>query len=222
MHKIGVFDSGYGGKFVAAELKKMRQEDEFLIKLDTEHVPYGSLSDEQIAKYTETSISELIGICDIIILACNTATAIAIDNLRDKYPNQKFIGFEPMIKPASKTSKTKQIMILATPATLKSKRYLNLIKQYAQSCEIYQPDCSSWATKIENNTFCEDDLFEVRQILAKTKIDTIVLACTHYLAKEKFIAEMLCEDLATDNYIRKLLFLQPIDAINQQIDRLLS
>src|SRR5690606_15791182 len=90
--------------------------------------------------------------CDIIIIACNTATMTAIKTLRNKYPEQEFIGIEPMVKPAASMTKTGTFAVCATPVTVASKRYKWLVDTYASSSRIIEPDCSTWAPMIEKNT----------------------------------------------------------------------
>ena len=97
--KLGVFDSGIGGKAVADTLAKDFPEADIMYVHDSEHVPYGGRHQDEIIQLTETAIAPLLmANCDCIILACNTATAAAIEYLRIKYPDQKFVGLEPMIK----------------------------------------------------------------------------------------------------------------------------
>lgn len=206
--RIGVFDSGKGGEFVANELIKIRQNDEFIIEDDSENVPYGGKDPEEIIKLTDAKIRELIDAkCETIIIACNTATVYAISYLRKKYPKIKFIGFEPMIKPASKQTKTGKICILATPATLNSDKYLSLKKEFAQNLEVFEPDCSDWAKKIELQEFTDQDFSKLDKTMVENDIDQIVLACTHYI---------LLEDEIKARY-KNVEVLQPILAVNKQI-----
>lgn len=212
--KIGVFDSGKGGEFVAKELQKIRPNDTFVLALDQKHLPYGAKSQNEVIKYTELTIKSIIDSCDIIIIACNTATALAIDYLRKKYPQTTFIGFEPMVKPAANSTLTKSIAVFATDATKKSERYQKLKAKYAQNINVYEPNCSKWAELIEGNLWGVDQILSILEILEEQKVDKIVLACTHYLVVKDVIAQ------AVDGL--KIDVLQPIEAINRQINRLLK
>ena len=94
--KIGVFDTGTGGKLVAKRLEKLMPQHLYITAIDREHAPYGNRSPEEIITLTDAAIQPLLS-CSIIILACNTATTIAIQPLRQRYPDVRFIGFEPRL-----------------------------------------------------------------------------------------------------------------------------
>ena len=115
--KIGVFDSGIGGEAVAAALRHTFPEAVVTTVNDHNNVPYGSKSPEEIIRLTDTALQPLReDNCDVIVLACNTATAVAIETLRSRYPSQFFIGIEPMVKTAASITKTDEIAVCATPA----------------------------------------------------------------------------------------------------------
>lgn len=180
--KIGVFDSGKGGEFIAAGLRRILPEHEYIVVNDREHVPYGSRSDKEVTALTTAAIQPLLAAdCAIIVIACNTATMAAIAALRDKYPATKFVGIEPMVKPAALASRTGHIAVLATPLTFKSRRYQQLRTQYAGGVIVSEPATSGWAAAIEYDRLSEISFEELREIIA-SGCDVIVLACTHYLA----------------------------------------
>lgn len=179
MIKIGVFDSGVGGVRFAKELQLAHPEFKITVVHDKKHVPYGDKEPEQIQEFTAKAIEPLLGY-DVIVIACNTATAYAIDYLREQYPNQKFVGFEPAIKTASKYSRTRKIAVLATPATLKSPRYHELKSPFFGSLEIFEPNVSSLAHQIETKTVNWRKLDALIKNLVHNKVDQIVLGCTHY------------------------------------------
>lgn len=179
--RIGIFDSGIGGKAVANTLRKLMPSVDIISVNDSDHVPYGNRKTNDIINLTEKSVIPLMDIgCDAIIIACNTATAAAISTLRLKYPNVNFIGIEPMIKPAASITKTNRIAVCATPSTLQSKKYKDLVKLWAPNIEIIQPDCSDWAELIENRRSNEIDVDSVVSSLKKHDVDVVVLGCTHY------------------------------------------
>jgi glutamate racemase len=210
--RIGVFDSGKGGRLVAERLKILRPNDDFTVVNDRVHLPYGSRTPAEIIALTEVAIRPIIN-HDVVVIACNTATACAIDFLRKRYPEVKFVGFEPMLKPAVLGTASGEIVVLATPTTLKSPRYAKLKAEYAQNRTIYEPNCATWAEKIEKNAFTEADLAEIMEIIAKNPVDQVILACTHYLALENLLRQKLPPDIK---------ILQPIAAINRRIDCLLQ
>lgn len=179
--KLGVFDSGIGGEAVALALQKTFPAAKILVVNDKANVPYGSKSASQVIALTTAAIQPLLAAhCDVIILACNTATALAIETLRERYPDQKFIGIEPMIKSAASLTKTNTIAVCATPATLNSSRYRELIRKYGPNLTIIEPDCNTWAFMIENNTINHKIIERVVDDICDRGADVIVLGCTHY------------------------------------------
>src|SRR5665811_632027 len=97
--KLGVFDSGIGGEAIANALQQTFPDAVVITVNDRAHIPYGDKTADEVISLTNTAIQPLLKAnCDIIVLACNTATALAIETLRMNYPQQKFIGIEPMIK----------------------------------------------------------------------------------------------------------------------------
>ncbi|MGH7217880.1 MAG: glutamate racemase [Candidatus Microsaccharimonas sp.] len=179
--KIGVFDSGIGGKAIADELQRLIEGAEVIIVDDRAHVPYGGRSKDAIIQLTDTAIQPLLqDSCDCIVIACNTATTNAIVELRARYPAQNFVGLEPMIKPAVELSRTKKFAVLATPSTLQSEQYAQLKSDWAKGCTILEPDCSTWASLIEHDKADQIPLQKTLAPLLTAGIDVIVLGCTHY------------------------------------------
>lgn len=185
--KIGIFDSGKGGRYVGERLRNLLPEHIFIIVDDHENVPYGNKSPEEIQHLTNLALQPLLTECPIIVIACNTATAHAISWLRNTYPETIFVGYEPMIKPAAQISRTNHVTILATPATRQSERYQQLKDFYGPSLIIDEPDTTDWATKIEADHVDEIALNSIEASLISGS-DTVALACTHYLALQDTIA----------------------------------
>ncbi len=205
--KIGVFDSGKGGEYIADGLRKLMPQYEYIVVNDRQHVPYGSRSDDEVTALTTAAIQPLLAAgCEIIVIACNTATMAAIGTLRTSYPTTKFVGIEPMVKPAAATSETGHIAVLATPLTLQSQRYQQLVANYASDVIISQPNTAGWAAAIEYGQASDIALDELGEIVA-SGCDTVVLACTHYLALQARITK----DFPT------VTALEPTAAIARQI-----
>ena len=181
--KIGIFDTGTGGKLVAKGLKKLLPQHSYITAIDREHAPYGNRSPEEIITLTDAAIQPLLS-CDIIVIACNTATTNAIGSLRQRYPDVCFIGFEPMIKSAVILTKSHHITMLATNATKHSQRLRALISEYAAGIHIDTPDTRTWARMIDQGLTDDIALGEVATSVAHGS-DIIILGCTHYLALEK-------------------------------------
>ena len=210
--KLGVFDSGIGGEAVARSLALHFPEATITTVNDRAHVPYGDRSAEDIQQLTNTAIQPLLG-SDIIVIACNTATAAAIDWLRKTYPTQLFIGLEPMVKTASAHTKTGTVAVCATPATLASERYHSLKKAYATNITILEPNRSSWARMIEDNNMNEREITtQISQLLEKNA-DVIVLGCTHY--------HWIKEDIMNATH-GKAEVIDPSDAIANRVRQLLA
>lgn len=210
--KLGVFDSGIGGEAVALALQTYFPEATITTVNDRVNVPYGDKSATEIRTLTNNAIQPLLG-SDVIVIACNSATAAAIDWLRGKYPEQLFIGLEPMIKPAVQQTKSGVIAVCATPATLASERYHNLKQHYASNITVLEPDCSSWARMIEDSTMNEQTLkTQINELLAKSA-DVIVLGCTHY--------HWIKEDIMRLSR-NKAAVIDPSDAIANRVNQLLA
>ena len=210
--QIGVFDSGMGGKIVAERLQKIFPEHQFLVINDREHLPYGNKTADEIIRLTNKAIQPLLKQTKIIIIACNTATAVAIASLRRKYPEHEFIGFEPAVKPAASDTKARKIMVLATPATLKSTKYLTLKERFAGGVTVIEPDCSTWALKIENGEFSAADLDPIVELARNEKIDAIVLGCTHYLGVENDLRKKLPPNIEV---------VEPVAAVARRLDQII-
>lgn len=207
--KIGIFDSGRGGELIAAGLRTLLPDHDFVVINDRENVPYGSRTNEEIITLTTAALQPLLGTCPIIVIACNTATMAAITSLRESYPGTLFVGTEPMIKPAGETSVSRHVTVLATPLTLQSERYRLLKARYADGLKIDEPNTNHWARDVEEGRTNEIDLSGVATSIASGS-DKIILACTHYLA--------LKPRLETE--FPNVEVLEPTAAIAQQISRL--
>lgn len=212
--RIGVFDSGIGGKAVAQKLQDLLPDAQIISVDDHEHVPYGNRMPDDIIALTTAAIGPLLDKdCDAIVIACNTATTVAIASLRQLYPSTNFIGIEPMIKPAAAITKTGVIAVLATPGTLHSSRYNELKNTWSKDYTIIEPDCQDWATRIENGESSSVPVERTIQDLVENHVDVIVLACTHYhLIKERVM----------DAAGPQVTVLEPTDAIANRIKSLLA
>lgn len=207
--KIGVFDSGIGGKSIADHLKTVYPDAEILYVDDRKNVPYGNRTNEEVVALTDAAIQPLLhSQCDVIVLACNTATAAAIDTLRATYPKTPFVGLEPMVNTAAGLTKSGVIAVCATPSTLQSERYQSLKDRFASDHTIIEPDCSDWASMIEHDEVDEGRIAAIVNEACSAGADVIVLACTHYHWIKEQITE-LSQGCA--------LVIDPSDAIARQV-----
>ncbi len=209
--KIAVFDTGLGGEIVAKELKKSLPGNAFLVINDRANLPYGNKTAEEIINLTDLAIAPLLSSCNIVVIACNTATTIAIEELRKRHPKTIFVGFEPMIKPAVELTKTGKIAILATPATLKSQKYLALKREWAKDVVIFEPNCSDWAQKLEDNKFDIKIAQNLTNHLIDQGVDIIALACTHYIKLQPEIQKSASSRAKVIN---------PIEAVSARLNEL--
>jgi len=212
--KLGVFDSGVGGEAVAAALQQTCPKAEMIVVNDRLHVPYGSKTPDEIIRLTDAAIQPLLsGECDVVVIACNTATAIALPTLRSRYPQQKFIGIEPMIKTASQLTKTNIVAVCATPATLASDRYNATKKRFTSDITVLEPDCHNWAYLIENSQINRQHIQATIRQVCDQGADVIVLGCTHYHWIKDVISEIANGDAKV---------IEPSEAIGRRVAHLLE
>ncbi len=181
---IGIFDSGIGGLSVFREIRKVLPDEKYIYYSDNAHCPYGEKSKEYIidrARFITGFLREKGA--DIIVVACNTATAAAIATLRQEYPI-KFIGMEPAIKPAALSTETGVIGVLATAGTLKADKYLIAREKYDKGVKIAEHVGQGFVELVESGrTKGEEAENTVRaslKPLLDEGADRIVLGCTHY------------------------------------------
>ena len=182
---IGVFDSGLGGLSVLGALAEICPTVDLIYAADTAHVPYGNKTPEQIRTRVLAMGQALIREgCTALVVACNTATAEAIETLRAAYPTIPIVGVEPGIKPAALNTQTGQIAVLATVATAKSQRLGQLIARHAPHKTVHVIPCHGWATEVEALNLNAPSIIEQINAqllpLIRQGVDQVVLGCTHY------------------------------------------
>ena len=182
--KIGFFDSGIGGISVMSQARNKFPSADYIYYADTDHVPYGEKTREEIIKYSEDAVDYLIKHgAKVIVIACNTATSIAVEYLRQKY-DIPIIGMEPAVKPAAKHYDGSEILVCATPITIKGKKLHTLIeKNFAE--ESVKPTLLPLPKLVR---FAENAIFDTKtvceylkeEILNPTQYSAVVLGCTHF------------------------------------------
>ena len=188
--KVGVFDSGIGGLSVARSIERAFPSADVIYVHDAEHMPYGTKTVEEIYNCALPKIKQLYeSSCDIIVLACNTVTMTNQARFEAEF-DVPFVGLRPMVKPAAKTTKSKKIIVCATPATLASGRYQSIKQDYANGVHAYEPDCADWAMLIEANIITEERIRQSIEPGIAAGADVIVLACTHYHWIEQHIRRL--------------------------------
>ena len=184
---VAFFDSGIGGLTVMFECQKRILGLPFYYFSDTQHAPYGNLSVAQIKKLVDAVFEKIATLNpSAVVIACNTVTAVYVEELRKKYPFP-IIGTEPAILPAVKLGG--ETLVLTTPATAKSQRLKNLIKlannRYAQS-KITVCPCETLAGEIEEAL--NVSLKNFKPTLPPCKADNVVLGCTHYIYMKEYVS----------------------------------
>ena len=188
---IGIFDSGIGGVTVLRECLKMVPDFQYLYYSDSIHNPYGDQSNEIVIGYCESIVQLLIESgCKIIIIACNTASAMAVEYLRSKYKDIYFIAIEPAVKLAYDMSND-GTLIMATKGTMDSDKFHMLYDKYHHD-NFYLLSCVGLANLIENGSH-EKIINYLRKHLLKYRgdVSNVVLGCTHYPLIKNEIREIL-------------------------------
>ncbi len=193
--KIAFFDSGIGGMNVLKDARKALPDEDYIYFADTDNVPYGTKSGEQVKSFISQA-ADCLSKMDIkaLVVACNTATSLAIEELRKIY-SFPVIGMEPAVKPAIENSNDKRVLVAATSLTLREEKLENLLRQI---------DTNKIADKIALDnlvTFAEDFNFngpEPREYLEMifSEINTdnyeaVVLGCTHFNFYEDLILDVI-------------------------------
>lgn len=181
---IGIFDSGSGGLSVLKEIVRLLPDERYVYLADNAHCPYGNKTPEYITDRCIDITGQLISKgADIIVVACNTATAAAIGTLRQEF-GIKFIGMEPAVKPAALGTRTGVIGVLATAGTLKGSKYLASKSSYEDGCHIVEHVGEGFVELVEGGELtgprAEETVRRSLEPLLSQGADTIVLGCTHY------------------------------------------
>jgi len=182
---IGVFDSGVGGLTVLRELRRVLPQVPMHYVADAGYAPYGLRTPESLIQRS-LAVSEYLierG-ARLLVVACNTATAHAIEALRQRWPDIPIVGTEPGIKPAVANTRNGRIGVMATPATIASARFADLIKRHAPEVQVFSQACPGLVELIERGELDTPALHQLlEQLCAPLKaarVDTVLMGCTHY------------------------------------------
>ena len=181
---IGVFDSGVGGVSVLRRLRKRLPGEKFYYFGDSVNAPYGSRSTEEIRSLTLAAVEKMAQTpLKALVVACNTATAAAIEVLRETYPDLIVVGIEPALKPAADQFPGGGIGVMATQATLREEKFSRLLSRYEQDHTVYKIPAPGLVELIEEGRADSKETEDLlRELLAPYmgKLDALVLGCTHY------------------------------------------
>jgi len=179
---IGVFDSGIGGLSVLGEIRRVLPDHDVVYVADQGFGMYGERSLDEVRRRTEEITGWMIdrGVGSVV-LACNSASAAALEHLRGRWPSFPFVGMEPAVKPAVEISGNRTIGVLATDATFQGELFASLLDRFAGEHDVIAQACPGLASAIEDDDPELDRLID-RYVgeVQKGGADVIVLGCTHY------------------------------------------
>ncbi|HSI38038.1 MAG TPA: glutamate racemase [Methylotenera sp.] len=196
---IGVLDSGVGGISVLKHIYTLLPHEQLLYVADSKYAPYGNKTQDEIrARCFEIADFLIAKNVKALVVACNTATAAAIDELRARY-TLPIIGMEPAVKPAAEASKNGIIGVLATVGTLKSAQFAALLESYGRNVKVVTQACVGLVECIERGELNSNSTLELIQRYCKPLLDegadTIVLGCTHYPFVKPLIVQVVGENV---------------------------
>lgn len=190
---IGVFDSGFGGLTILRSLTEELAEYDYIYLGDNARTPYGTRSFETVYQYTLECVKKLFSMgCQLVILACNTASAKALRSIQQKDlalidPNRRVLGvIRPSAEEIGKLTRTGVVGVLGTNGTVQSESYLLEIKKLFPELIVYQEACPMWVPLVENNEYSSDgaDYFVKKHLdnlfQKDSRMDAVILGCTHY------------------------------------------
>ncbi|MDM8350339.1 glutamate racemase [Pseudomonas sp. sp1636] len=197
---IGVFDSGVGGLSVLGEIRALLPDESLLYVADSGHVPYGEKSPEFIRQRCRYLAAFLLARgAKALVLACNTATAAGVAELRELYPQLPIVGMEPAVKPAAAATRSGVVGVLATTGTLQSAKFAALLDRFASDVRVITQPCPGLVERIEAG---ELDGAQTRamlqgwvQPLLAEGCDTLILGCTHYPFIKPLLHQLLPESV---------------------------
>jgi glutamate racemase len=182
---LGLFDSGVGGLSVVRELMRQAPAQPIIYLADQAHAPYGQRSLEEIRCLAEAITRFLLRRgAQVIVIACNTASAAALHSLRERFPAVPFVGMEPAIKPAVEHTRTRHVGVIATEATFQGELFASLVDRFAAGITVHTQACPALVPLVEagelDSEGARDALQGYLAPLLDAGIDELVLGCTHY------------------------------------------
>jgi glutamate racemase len=215
---LGLFDSGLGGLSVLRAARAHLPQADMLYVADSGFAPYGERDEAFIVQRSQIISRFLLSQgAQALVVACNTATAAAVRQLRSEHPGLHIVGVEPGVKPAVAQSRHARVGVMATPGTLQSEKFRALVSEHAQGAHLVLQPCPGLAREIERGDL---DTPALRELVARfceplkaQQVDTVVLGCTHY----PFVAPLIQEALGP-----AVTLLDTADAVARQAARLLA
>jgi len=208
---IGVFDSGVGGLGVLVEIRARLPRADLVYVADQAYAPYGErgLDDVRSRAFAVSTFLIDRGVGTIVV-ACNSASAAALHDLRDRFPGTQFVGMEPAVKPAAGSTKRGTIGVLATEATFQGALFASVVDRHARDVVVVSQACPGLALAIEDGADPGDLIGRYTADVVRRGADTIVLGCTHYSFVADRIRSAVGEDVAV---------IDPAPAVARQVER---
>ena len=192
---IAVFDSGMGGVSVLRELIKMMPEEDFYYFGDSQNAPYGTKSTKVVRELTIAHTEDFMKMgAKGVVIACNTATSAAVRILRQMYPGLPLVGIEPAVKPAAEKFPQGNILVMATPITIREEKLHHLIEQFGGDANVMPLACPGLMDFVEAGNIYSPELYGfLRDLLEpyRENLDAVVLGCTHYPFVRKVIEQIV-------------------------------
>lgn len=215
---VGFFDSGVGGMCILDAFRRLCPGESTVYIADSANCPYGSRPPEEIVRLSEANVDELLARgCKAVVVACNTATAAAIDHLRRKYAEIPFVGLEPAVKPAALMSKTGVVGVLATEGTFGGRLYNETKGKFARDVVVIATVADEFVALVErgetSGPAAEGAVRARLTPLLDAGCDMIVLGCTHFPHLRPLMEKVAAGRAA---------ILDPSDAVARQARRVLA
>ena len=225
--KVGFFDSGFGGLCILRAFQRRCPGVATEYVGDSEHCPYGNRPDDEIFALSDACVRKLLAKgCAMVVVACNTATAAAIDRLRKKYPEVPFVGLEPAIKPAALRSKSGVVAVLATRGTFNGRLYNETKARFAKNITVIATVADEFVAEVEKLKGADveslpaakrrrlEGIVRARiEPLLAAGADHIVLGCTHFPHLKSIIERVASGRAAV---------LDPSEAVAAQAERVMK
>lgn len=219
---VGIFDSGVGGLSVWRRIVARLPLESTLYIADQAHVPYGPRRARQIRSFCEAITERLLAEgCKAVVVACNTASAVALHHLRERFPAIPILGLEPAVKPAVALTRSGVVGVMATPATFQGRLYRATVGRHASQVRVVEQMCPGLADLVERADLSDGATAAEAEAMLRQFVDpmlaqgadTIVLGCTHY----PFVIEPIRRLVGSE-----LTVIDPAPAVARQLERVLE
>jgi glutamate racemase len=215
---IGIYDSGVGGLSVLREVQAQLPHEHLIYIGDQINCPYGSRSKQELQGLVEAVIHFLLDKkIKLLVIACNTASAAGLKEMRQRFPDVAIVGMEPAVKPAASLTHSGKVGVLATPSTFSGELYASVIERFAQDVEIFESTCPGLVGQIEKGALDAPETIAILKDAIEPMVaqgaDTLVMGCTHYPFVIPQIKEISGPNVAV---------IDPAPAVARQVERVLN